>query len=147
MFKEVVVGLAFRTSTTLILRPKTIVVFQAPCQKKTGSVGRLYFFFTFFLLTVQNSSFPSSPPKMYRQCHQAVDPGDMNYCISFINIGKSRGPRTLPKGHPLTRLHQVLIISDPIIIGVYAVGGGGGFCQRPSAVSHNTVSFESMSML
>ena len=34
-----------------------------------------------------------------------------------------------------------------IIIGVYAVGGGGEFCQRLSAVSHNTVSFESVSML
>ena len=51
------------------------------------------------------------------------------------------------KGHPLTQLHRVLIISNPIIIGVYAVGGGGEFCQRLSAVSHNTVSFESMSML
>ena len=27
---------------------KKIVVFQVPCQKKTGSVGRLYFFFFFF---------------------------------------------------------------------------------------------------
>ena len=35
----------------------------------------------------------------------------------------------------------------PIIIGVYAVGGGGGFCQRLSAVFHNTVSFESICML
>ena len=26
---------------------KKIVVFQVPCQKKTGSVGRLYFFFFF----------------------------------------------------------------------------------------------------
>ena len=77
-----------------------IVAFQVPCQKKTGSVGRLYFFFTFFLLTVQKSYFPSSPPKKYRQCHQAVDPGDMYYGRSFINIGKSRGPRTLPKGTP-----------------------------------------------
>ena len=35
---------------TVMLRPiKKIVVFQVPCQKKTGSVGRLYFFF-FFLL-------------------------------------------------------------------------------------------------
>ena len=50
----------------------------------------------FFLLTVQNSSFPSSPPKKYMQCHQAVDPGDMYYGRSFINSGKSRGPRTLP---------------------------------------------------
>ena len=42
----------------LAIRPKKIVVFQVPCQlKKTGSVGRFYF----FLLTVQNSSFPSSP--------------------------------------------------------------------------------------
>ena len=77
-------------------------MFQVPCQKKTGSVGRLYFFFLFyfffFLLTVQNSSFLSSPPKKYRQCHQAVDPGDMYYGRSFINSGKSRGPRTLLKG-------------------------------------------------
>ena len=29
------------------IRPKKIVVFQVPCQKKTGSVGRLYFFFFF----------------------------------------------------------------------------------------------------
>ena len=63
--------------------------------KKTGSVGRFYF----FLLKLQNSSFPSSPKK-YRQCHQAVDPGDMYYGRAFINIGKSRGPRTLPKGTP-----------------------------------------------
>ena len=41
----------------------------------------------FFLLTVQNSSFPFSPPKKYRQCHQAVDPGDMYYGRSFINSG------------------------------------------------------------
>ena len=27
---------------------KKIVVFQVPCQKKTGSVGRLYFFFFLF---------------------------------------------------------------------------------------------------
>ena len=32
-----------------MVRPKKkIVVFQVPCQKKTGSVGRLYFFFFFF---------------------------------------------------------------------------------------------------
>ena len=32
----------------LLFRPiKKIVVFQVPCQKKTGSVGRLYFFFLF----------------------------------------------------------------------------------------------------
>ena len=30
---------------------------------------------------------------------------------------------------------------------VRAVGGGGEFCQRLSAVSHNTVSFKSISML
>ena len=29
----------------------------------------------------------------------------------------------------------------------YAGGGGGGYCQRLSALSHNTVSFESVSML
>ena len=28
-------------------KKKKIVVFQVPCQKKTGSVGRLYFFFFF----------------------------------------------------------------------------------------------------
>ena len=67
-------------------------------QEKTGLVGGLNFFF--FLLTVQNSSFPSSPPKKYRQCIQAVDPDDMYYGRSFINSGKSRGPRTLPKGTP-----------------------------------------------
>ena len=67
-----------------------IAVFQVPCQKKTGSVGRIYIFFFFFtfLLTGQNSSFPSSPPKKYRQCHQAVDPGDMYYgrccCSKFV---------------------------------------------------------------
>ena len=34
---------------TFVLRPKKkFVVFQVPCQKKTGSVGRLYFFFFFF---------------------------------------------------------------------------------------------------
>ena len=40
----------FHTWLRLIaLRPKKkIVVFQVPCQKKTGSVGRLYFFFFFF---------------------------------------------------------------------------------------------------
>ena len=76
------------------IRQKKVVVFQVPCQKKTGSVGRLYFS---FLLTVQNSSFP---PKKYRQCHQAVDPGDIYYGRSFINSGKSRSPRTLPKGTP-----------------------------------------------
>ena len=32
-----------------LIRPKKkIVVFQVPCQKKTGSVGRLYFFSFFF---------------------------------------------------------------------------------------------------
>ena len=33
-----------------------------------------------FLSPFLNSAkctFPSSPPKKYRQCHQAVDPGDM----------------------------------------------------------------------
>ena len=69
----------------------------------------------------------------------------MYYGRSFINSGKSRDPASL--GHPLTRLHRVLIISKPIIIGVYAVSGGEGFCHRLSAVSHNTVSFESISML
>ena len=64
-------------------------MFQVPCQKKTGSVGRLYFFFATFV-TVQNSSFPSSPPKKYRQCHQAVDPGDMYYGRSFINKKKKK---------------------------------------------------------
>ena len=68
----------------------------------------------------------------------------MYYGRSFINSGKSRDPASL--GHPLTRLHRVLIISKPIIIGVYAVSGGGGFCHRLSAVSHNTVSFESVSL-
>ena len=29
----------------MIIRQKKVVVFQVPCQKKTGSVGRLYFFF------------------------------------------------------------------------------------------------------
>ena len=53
----------FPFEVNLPFRPKKkIVVFQVPCQKKTGSVGRLYFFFFFyfffFLLTVQNSSFP-----------------------------------------------------------------------------------------
>ena len=122
-------------------------MFQVPCQKKTGSVGRLYFFFFFYFFFFANSTkqfFPSSPKK-YRQCHQAVDPGDMYYGRSFINSGKSRDPASL--GHPLTRLHRSLIISKPIIIGVYAVSGDGGICHRLSAVSHNTVSFESMSML
>ena len=33
---------------SLYLRPKKkVVVFQVPCQKKTGSVDRLYFFFFF----------------------------------------------------------------------------------------------------
>ena len=36
-------------------KKKKIVMFQVPCQKKTGSIGRLFFFF-FFLLTVQTSS-------------------------------------------------------------------------------------------
>ena len=89
-----------QSSLLMLLRPKKkIVVFQVPCKKKTGSVGRLFFFFFFFfffLLTVQTSSFPSSSPLIkYRQCHQAVDPGDMYYGRSFINSGKSRGPRTL----------------------------------------------------
>ena len=35
---------------------KKIVVFQVPCQKKTGSVGRLYFFFFFFFLDSHRSS-------------------------------------------------------------------------------------------
>ena len=120
------------------VRPKKkIVVFQVPCPKKTGSVGRLYFFFFFLLFFLANSTkqfFPSSPKK-YRQCHQAVDSGDMYYGRSVINSGKSRDPRTLSR---------VLIISNPIIIGVYAVeggAGGGGFCHRLSAVSHNSISF------
>ena len=50
------------TSTRIrFLGQKKLVVFQVPCQKKTGSVGRLYFFFfflLFFMLTIQNSSFP-----------------------------------------------------------------------------------------
>ena len=70
------------------IRQKKIVVFQVPCQKKSGSVGRPYFFFTFFFAY------------RHRQCHQAVGPGDMYYGRSFINSGKSRGPRTLPKGTP-----------------------------------------------
>ena len=86
------------------IRPiKKIVVFQVPCQKKTGSVGRLYFFFfflLFFWLTVQNNFFPSSPPKKYTQCHQAVDPDDMYFGRSFINSGKNKDPRKLPWGTP-----------------------------------------------
>ena len=35
-----------------------------------------------------------------RQCHKAVDPVDMYYGRSFINSGKSRGPRTFPQGTP-----------------------------------------------
>ena len=89
-------------------RPKKkIVVFQVPCKKKTGSVGRLFFFFFFFfffLLTVQTSSFPSSSPLIkYRQCHQAVDPGDMYYGRSFMIFYKqweSRGHRTLLRDTP-----------------------------------------------
>ena len=80
----------------LAIRPKKIVVFQVPCQlKKTGSVGRIYFFFA--NSTKQLFSLFS---KKYRQCHQAVDSGDMYYGRSFINSGKSRGPRVLPKGTP-----------------------------------------------
>ena len=72
---------------------KKIVVFQVPCQKKTGSVGRLYFFFFLLFFFFANSTkqfFPSSPKK-YRQCHQAVDPGDMYYgrccCSKFVHPG------------------------------------------------------------
>ena len=87
------------------LRPKKkIVVFQVPCQKKTGSVGRLFFFFFFFFFANSTSQFFSffllPPPIKYRQCHRAVDPGDMYYGRYFINSGKSRGPRTLPWGTP-----------------------------------------------
>ena len=71
----------------------------------------------------------------------------MYYGRSFIDSGKSRDPKNASLGHPLTQLHRVLIIRSPLIIGVNAVGGGRGFCHRLSAVSHNTVSFESMSML
>ena len=39
----------FSSFCSLLFRPKKKrVVFQVPCQKKTGSVGRLYFFFFFF---------------------------------------------------------------------------------------------------
>ena len=45
-----------------------------------------------FLSPFLNSAectFPSSPPKKYRQCHQAVDPGDMYYgrcCNVVLNL-------------------------------------------------------------
>ena len=122
------------------IRPRKKPSYISGSLPEKNRVGRLALLF--FLLTVQNSSFPSSSPKMYMQCHQAVDPGDMYYGISEVQRSQNAS-----LGHPLTGLNQVLIISSPIIIGVYAVGGGGGFCQRLSAVSHNTVSFESMSML
>ena len=35
------------------------------------------------MLTVENSSFPSSPPKENKQCYQAVDPGDMYYDMYY----------------------------------------------------------------
>ena len=102
MFWEKLVSLTiqpFRLLHVFYIRPiKKIVVFQVPCQKKTGSVGRLYFFnffyfffFYFFLVTVQTSSsfFSLFSSKKYRQCYQAVDPGDMYYGRSFINSGKS----------------------------------------------------------
>ena len=42
-------GIGIGGPSEIIMRPKKkIVVFQVPCQKKTGSVGRLYFFFFFF---------------------------------------------------------------------------------------------------
>ena len=88
------------------IRPKKkIVVFQVPCQKKIGSVGRLYFFFFFFFffffcLWYKPVLFLLPPLIKYRQCQQAVDPGDMYYDRSFLNSGKSRGPRMLPLGTP-----------------------------------------------
>ena len=113
-FKIIITILGIKVCLSGPMRPKKkIVVFQVPCQEKTGSVGRLYFFFfvfTFFFANSTKQFFPSSPKK-YRQCHQAVDPGDMYYGRSFINSGKSRDPASL--GHPLTRLHRVLIISKP----------------------------------
>ena len=81
--------ICLRTLKAGVIRPKKkIVVFQVPCQKKTGSVGRLYFFFFFYFFFANRTKqfFPSSPKK-YRQCHQAVDPGDMYYDRSFINSG------------------------------------------------------------
>ena len=80
----------------LAIRPKTnsCVSGSLPV-KKTGSVGRIYFFFA--NSTKQLFSLFS---KKYKQCHQAVDSGDMYYGRSFINSGKSRGPRVLPKGTP-----------------------------------------------
>ena len=45
-----------------------------------------------FLSPFLNSAectFPSSPPKKYRQCHQAVDPGDMyngRCCKVVLNL-------------------------------------------------------------
>ena len=57
-------------SKLLNVRPKKISCVSGSLPEKTRLVGRLYSFFYFFLLTVQNSSFPSSPPKKYRQCHQ-----------------------------------------------------------------------------
>ena len=103
--------------STFPIRPKKkIVVFQVPCKKKTGSVGRLFFFFFFFfffLLTVQTSSFPSSSPLIkYRQCHQAVDPGDMYYGRSFMIFYKQweeQRSQNASLGHPLPGLHRVLM--------------------------------------
>ena len=97
------------------LRPKKkIVVFQVPCKKKTGSVGRLFFlffFFFFFLLTVQTSSFPSSSPLIkYRQCHQAVDPGDMYYGRSFMIFYKQleeQRSQIASLGHPLPAVKAI----------------------------------------
>ena len=84
------------------IRPKKkIVVFQVPCQKKTGSVGRLSFFFFFTLFfAISTKQFFLFSPKKYRQCHQAMDPSDMYFGRSFIDSGKSRDPRTLPWGTP-----------------------------------------------
>ena len=137
---------------------KKIVVFQVPCQKKTGLVGRLYFFFLYFFLNfffLLFFFFANSTKQFFSLFSskkvQAMSSGCGSWWYVlwqiFYKQWEEQRSQNASYGHPLTRLHRMLIISNLIIVGVYAVGGGGGFCQRLSAVSHNTVSFESMSML
>ena len=70
-----------------------------PEKNRVGRKALLFFFF-FFCLWYKPVLFLLPPLIKYRQCQQAVDPGDMYYDRSFLNSGKSRGPRMLPWGTP-----------------------------------------------
>ena len=99
---KILTCLLFKIHFTLNQAKKKNSCVSGSLPEKTGSVGRLYFFFFFYFFFFANSTkqFFLFSPKKYRQCHQAMDPGDMYYGRSFIDSGKSRDPRTLPWGTP-----------------------------------------------